>query len=120
MRATTEPLLIVGYGVWDIDGETAKRRDGSPVEFVQLLDTNTNQVRQWSLARKLDGDRPSELARATVIVNVEQVSKVSGGGENARAITKERWSVVGFVPENGTAPSSGIGRKAEPAKATAS
>jgi len=63
MRIATDEVLIIGYGQWDIDGEPVKRADGSPAEYVDVLDLAENQGYRWSLAPEVNGERPKELTK---------------------------------------------------------
>lgn len=92
MKVTTEPLLVVQYGDWgEIDGHPVTRKDGSTVETVTLLDPDTGEGYQWTLAATVNGERPKPMTYAQAQVSMRLAPLRNGG-------MKLKPTVTGFSP----------------------
>jgi hypothetical protein len=89
MELVTEQVLVVNYGEWEIDGEPVKRKDGSPAEYVTLLDPETGEGYQWTLAESVNGERPKPLAPCRARVQLRMQATDRG--------MKLKPRVLGFV-----------------------
>jgi hypothetical protein len=94
MRFTTEPMIVLAYGEWEIDGEPVKNKEGDPVEYVQLLDLDADEIHRWSL-RGVNGERPKELAPTRAVCEAVTASK---GRADGSVSTRLKVAVTGFVP----------------------
>jgi hypothetical protein len=94
MQLTTAPVLILGYGIWDIDGEPVTNKEGEPVEYVQVLDLDNDESYKWTL-RGVNGERPKELKTARVVCELRTARK---GLQDGRVSEKIKVGVTGFEP----------------------
>lgn len=61
MKLTTDPMLVLGYGTWEIDDKPVVNKAGEPVEYVQLLDLDADEIHRLSLRGVPLADRPAPM-----------------------------------------------------------
>jgi hypothetical protein len=72
MHVQTSPVLVIGYGRWsDVVGDKVERKDGTPVEYCDILDLDSAEPTplRWTLDESLNGDRPESMT--TVALTAE-------------------------------------------------
>lgn len=101
MLVSTDPVLVLGYGVWEMENGPATRSDGSTVERVDFYDPEQGEAWQVSLAEGIGKDeRPAPGSQAILELRIEKTQKV---GKDGIVRPKQRYTVMGFRTPNGRA-----------------
>lgn len=105
MQLTTSGVLVVGYGTYQKNesegGGDMTRRDGSKVEYVEVLDGDTstdNGVRRFTLDPSINGSRPEAGAKVAVTLKdwCEADARISPRNGRAYIASKRRNVALGF------------------------
>jgi hypothetical protein len=84
LPVSTGPVRVIGYGKWeDVIGEPANRKDGSPSEYIVVVDDD-GETERCTLTADVNGDRPKDLAMTCLV------------GELVRRDGKLKLRVSGF------------------------
>jgi len=101
MRFTTEPMMVLDYGVWDIDGKPVTNKAGEPAEYVQLLDLGADEIHRFTLRDVPNSARPQAMSYAVVTCEARTAQK---GREDGSVTSRLKVQVVGL--EKASAPAS--------------
>ena len=93
MKFTTEPMMIGGYGIWEIDDKPVTNKAGEPVEYVQLIDLDADEIHRFTLRGVPEADRPAPM---TFGVCECQATLASKGREDGSVSTRLKVAVVGL------------------------
>lgn len=102
MKFTTDAMMVLGYGIWDIDGKPVTNKAGEPVEFIQLLDLEADEIHRWTLREVPVSGRPEPMSWAKVTCDGRTAHK---GREDGSVTAKLKVGVVGL--EAAPAPKAG-------------
>lgn len=92
MIFTTAPMRVLDYGYWEIDDKPVTNKAGEPVEYVQLLDLDADEIHRFTM-RGVNGDRPKSLEEACVRCEAQTTSK---GREDGSVNQRLKVAVIGF------------------------
>lgn len=97
MQAHLFGVRILGYGDY---GENVTRQDGSSVEYVSLLDEETNDEFKLTLGPEVGDGRLDRFALADLKLEGRPEIK-TGTGKDGRAFARPasiKWRVIGLTP----------------------
>ena len=94
MRFTTDPMLILEYGNWDLGDGPATRKDGSIVENVALLDLDADEIHRYTLSAAVGSDRPAPMTPARIVCSAETGHR---GRQDGTVASKLKVQVTGFM-----------------------
>lgn len=92
MHFITEPMMVLDYGYWEIDGKPVTNKAAEPVEYVQLLDLDADEIHRFTM-RGVTGQRPKQLEPTLVRCEAQTASK---GRDDGSVTQRLKVSVVGF------------------------
>ncbi len=92
MIFTTDPMMVLDYGYWEIDGKPITNKAGEPVEYVQLLDLDADEIHRFTM-RGVNGERPKQLTPTLVRCEAQTASK---GREDGSVNQRLKVAVLGF------------------------
>jgi hypothetical protein len=92
MRFVTEPMRVLDFGVWEIDGKPVTNKAGEPVENVAFLDLDADEIHRFTL-REVNGERPKELTQTRLVCEAQTASR---GRDDGSVTSKLKVAVVGF------------------------
>lgn len=93
MKFTTDPMMIGGYGIWEIDDKPVTNKAGEPVEYIQLIDLDADEVHRFTLRDVPDAERPEPMTFATCQCQARLAAK---GREDGSVSTRLKVQVVGL------------------------
>lgn len=105
MQITTAAVELLGYGVYQRNeregGGDMTRRDGSPVEYVEVRDPESERdggVRRFTLDRSVNGERAEAGSTQHLVMRDWVEAEAKTGTYGPYIGSKRRSLVVGFTP----------------------
>jgi hypothetical protein len=99
VKFTTDPMMVLGYGYWEIDDKPVTNKDGEPVEYVQLLDLDADEIHRYTMRGVAPSGRPEPMTWAKANCEGRTAHK---GREDGTVSSRLKVAVVGL--ESAAAP----------------
>lgn len=93
MKFKTDPLLVAGFDYWEIDDKPVVNKQGEPVEYVQVIDLDTDEIHRFTLRDVPIADRPDPMTYAVLTCEARTAQK---GREDGSVSSRLKVSVVGI------------------------
>lgn len=107
MKFTTDPMMVLGYGYWEIDDKAVTNKDGEPVEYCQLLDLDADEIHRWTMRGVPLGGRPEPMTWVKAQCEARTGSK---GREDGSVSSRLKVAVTGLegvpAPKSSSPPAS--------------
>lgn len=102
MRFTTDAMMVLSYGYWEIDDKPVTNKEGEPVEYVQLLDLEADEIHRYTMRGVANGGRPDPMTWARAVCEGRTAHK---GREDGTVSSRLKVAVVGLEAAQPPKPS---------------
>jgi hypothetical protein len=98
MKAKLGPVLIAGYGNWDMGDGPVTNKDGEIVENVQVIDLDGEDISRYTMGHIAEADRPKVMSQVYLIGDLAVAQKVRKAGDSNLVVDVLKLRVSGFEP----------------------